>query len=84
MPIKTRKMYTDIHRGDFIFFQNRDIGECFYKMPPKKRIKRRGSQEMERMPTRVQARSPEMDELTCVPETQQSQQAAGVEEVVGG
>ena len=39
---------------------------------------------MERMPTQVQARSPEMDELTCVPETQQSQQAAGVEEVVVG
>ena len=51
-------------------------------MPPKKRIKRRGSQERERMSTQVQARSPEMDELTCVPETQQSQQAAGVEEVV--
>ena len=51
-------------------------------MPPKKRIKRRVSQEMERMSTQVQARSPEMDELTCVPETQQSQQAAGVEEVV--
>ena len=27
---------------------------------------------------------PELDELTCVPETQQSQQAAGVEEVVVG
>ena len=53
-------------------------------MPPNKRIKRRGSQEMERMFTQVQARSPEMDELTCVPETQQSQQAAGVAEVVVG
>ena len=53
-------------------------------MPPKKTIKWRGSQEMERMSTQVQARSPEMDELTCVPETQQSQQAAGVEEVVVG
>ena len=53
-------------------------------MPPKKRIKRRGSQEMERMSTQVQARSPDMDKLTCVPETQQSQQAAGVEEVVVG
>ena len=53
-------------------------------MPPKKRIKRRGSQEMERMSTQVQARSQEMDELTCVPETQQSQLAAGVEEVVVG
>ena len=39
---------------------------------------------MERMSTQVQARIPEMDELTCVPETQQSQQAAGVEEVVVG
>ena len=32
----------------------------------------------------VRARSPEMDELTCVPETQQSQQAAVVEVVVVG
>ena len=39
---------------------------------------------MERMSTQVQARSPDMDDLTCVPETQQSQQAAGVEEVVVG
>ena len=38
---------------------------------------------MERMSTQVQTRSPELDELTCVPETLQSQQAAGVEEVVG-
>ena len=48
-------------------------------MPPKKRSKRRGSQETERMSTR--ARSPEVDELSCVPETQQ---AAGVEELVVG
>ena len=66
------------------FFQNREFGEYFCKMPPKKRIKRRGSQEMERMSTQVQARSSEMDELTCVPEIQQSQQAAVVEEVVVG
>ena len=39
---------------------------------------------MERMSTQVQVRSTEMDDLTCVPETQQSQQAAGVEEVVVG
>ena len=45
-------------------------------MPPKKRSKRRGSQETERMSTR--ARSPEVDQLSCVPETQQ---AAGVEEL---
>ena len=51
-------------------------------MPPKKRTKRRGSQERERMSTR--ARSPKVDELSCVPETQQSQQAAGVEELVVG
>ena len=51
-------------------------------MPPKKRTKRRGSQERVRMFTR--ARSPEVDELSCVPETQQSQQAAGVEELVVG
>ena len=69
----------------FVFFlQNREFGEYFCKMPPKKRSKRRGSQERERMSTQVQARSPELDELTCVPETQQSQQAAGVEEVVVG
>ena len=66
------------------FFQNREFGEYFCKMPQKKRIKRRGSQEMETMSTQAQARSPEMDELTCVPETQQSQQAAWVEEVVVG
>ena len=47
-----------------------------------KRTKRRGSQEREEMSTR--ARSPEVDELSCVPETQQSQQAAGVEELVVG
>ena len=51
-------------------------------MPPKKRTKRRGSQERERMSTR--ARSPEVDELSCVPETQRSKQAAGVEELVEG
>ena len=39
---------------------------------------------MERMSTQVQARSTGMDDLTCVPETQQKQQAAGVEEVVVG
>ena len=39
---------------------------------------------MQRISTQVQARSTEMDYLTCVPETQQSQQAAGVEEVVVG
>ena len=66
------------------FLQNREFGEYFCNMPPKKRIKRRGSQEMERISTQVQARNPEMDELTCVPETQQSQQAAGVEEVMVG
>ena len=32
----------------------------------------------------TRARSPEVDELSCVPETQQSQQAAGVEELVMG
>ena len=36
------------------------------------------------MSTQVQERSPELDELTCVPETQQSQQATGVGEVVVG
>ena len=32
----------------------------------------------------TRARSPEVDELSCVPETRQSQQAAGVEELVVG
>ena len=36
------------------------------------------------MSTQARARSPEVDELGCVPETQQSQQAAGVEELVVG
>ena len=48
-------------------------------MPPKKRTKSSSSQETERMSTR--ARSPEVDELSCVPETQQ---ATGVEELVEG
>ena len=47
-----------------------------------KRSKGRGSQERKRMSTQAQARSPEVDELSCETETQQSQQAAGVEEVV--
>ena len=51
-------------------------------MPPKKRSKRRGSQETERMATR--ARSLELDELSCVPETQQSHQANGSEEFMVG
>ena len=34
-------------------------------MPAKKRSKRRGSHEAERMSTR--ARSPEVDELSCIP-----------------
>ena len=51
-------------------------------MPPKKKTKRRGSQERERMSAR--ARSAEVDELSCVPETQQSQQEAEVEELVVG
>ena len=48
-------------------------------MSPKKRSKRRGSQETERVSTR--ARSPEVDESSCVPDTQQE---AGVEELVVG
>ena len=36
------------------------------------------------MSTQAQARRPEVGELSCVPETQQSQQAAGVEELVVG
>ena len=48
------------------------------KMPPKKRSKR-SCQEGERMSTQARSRSPEVDKLNCVPETMQSQQAAGVE-----
>ena len=48
-------------------------------MSPKKRSKRKDSQETERMSTR--ARSPEVDELSCLPETQQ---AAGVAQLVVG
>ena len=48
------------------FFENRKFGEYLYKIPPKKRSKRRGSQETEKMSTR--ARSSEVDELSCVPE----------------
>ena len=50
-------------------------------MPPKKRTIGEAARR-ERMSTR--ARSPEVDELSCVPETQQSQQAAGVEKLVVG
>ena len=32
----------------------------------------------------TRAKSPEVDELSCVPKTQQSQQAAGVKELVVG
>ena len=39
----------------------------FCKMPPKKRTKRRGSQERETMSMRTW--SPDLDELSCVPET---------------
>ena len=62
-----------------VCFFNRKFGQYLSKMPPKKRSKRRGSQKTERMSTR--ARSPEVDGLSCVPETQQ---AAGMEELVGG
>ena len=66
---------TDVKIGN----RNRKFCEYLCKIPPKKRSKRRCSQETERMCTR--ARSPEVDELSCVPETQQ---AAGVEELVVG
>ena len=64
---------------EVLFFLNRKFGEYLCKMPPKNRSKRRGIQETERMSTR--ARSPEVDELSCVPETQQ---VAGVEELMVG
>ena len=66
------------------FFLERTFGEYFCKMPPKKRSKRRGSHEGKRMSTQAGPRSPEVDELSCVPETQQNQQAAGVQELVVG
>ena len=40
----------------FVSFQNREFDEYFCKMPPKKRSKRKGSQERERISTQVQAR----------------------------
>ena len=36
------------------------------------------------MSSQTRVRCPEVDELSCVPETQQSQEAAGVEELVVG
>ena len=78
-------MYEDIYFGKFsqkfrgFVFLNRKFGEYMCKMPPKERSKRRISQETERMSTR--AKSAEVDELSCVPETQQ---AAGLEELVVG
>ena len=78
-------MFEDIftwHRQKFRgfgSFKNRKFGEYLCKMPPKKMCKRRGSQETERISTR--ARSPEVDELSCVPKTQQ---AGGVQELVAG
>ena len=53
-------------------------------MPPRKRSKRRSSQESEKMSNQAQARSPEVDKLSCVQDNQQSQQAAEVEELVVG
>ena len=40
-------IYPKIFQTLVFFFQNRDFGEYFCKVPPKKRIKRKGSQEME-------------------------------------
>ena len=53
-------------------------------MPSNKRSKRRGSHEGARMSSQARARSLEVDDVSCVPETQQSQLAAGVEELVVG
>ena len=61
-----------------VFLLERKFGEYFCKMPQRKKSKRRSSQEGEKMSIHAQARSPDVDELSCVPETQQSQQAAGV------
>ena len=63
--------------GSGFGFFNRKFGEYLCKIPPKKRSKRRGNQETERVSTR----SPEVDELSCVPETLQ---AAEVEDLVVG
>ena len=65
-----------------VFLWNRKFGEYFCEMPPRKRSKRRSNQEGDKMSTQAPARSPEVDELSRVPETQKSQQAAGVEELV--
>ena len=67
---------------EVFIFQSRKFGEYLCKMPPRKRSKKRGSPEAERLSTR--ARSPEAYELSCVPKTQQSQQAAEVEELAVG
>ena len=58
------------------------FGECLCKMSLKKRSKRRGSQETERVSTR--ARSPEVDELSCVPETSAGSWGGGVGGGSGG
>ena len=60
------------------------IIEIFGGFATKEKVKEESSQERERMSTQVQARTPEVDELSCVPETQQSQQAAVVEELMVG
>ena len=49
------------------FFQNRKFDEYLCKMPSKKRSKQRGSHDAEKRSTRV--RSPEVDELSCVPDS---------------
>ena len=59
-------------------------GEYFCKIPPEKRSKRGSSHEGERMSTQAQPGSPEVEVSSCIPETQHSQQAAGVEELVVG
>ena len=66
------------------FFLERKFGEYFCKMPPKKRSNRRSSHEGERKSTQAHPMSPEVDKLSCTTETQQKQQAAGVEELVVG
>ena len=58
--------------------------EFWQGVPPKKRSKSTSSHEQERMATQSKPISLEVDELSCVPETQQRQQAAGVEEFVVG
>ena len=50
----------------------------------KEKVKEEKQSEGEKMSTQARPRNAVVDEFSCVPETQQSQQAAGLEELVVG